>query len=64
MEINKDTYIEDIINGCEKSISVFRKYDINVFICSEPIFDTLEGVCTKKGVDIDKLIIELKEVCK
>jgi len=63
MEITKDTSVEEIINKCSKSLEVFKKYGIVVFVCGEPVWDTLAGVCQKAGIQVDIIISEIKKVC-
>ncbi len=63
MEITENTYIEDIINNCPDTISIFSKYNIQVIICGEVVWDTIKGIAEKNNIDKEKIIDELKKAC-
>jgi len=63
MNINSQTSIEELIEICPKAIEIFQKYNINVFLCSEPVWDTISGICEKSNVDINLILSEINEIC-
>lgn len=63
MEINPDISIEELLEKCPKSIEIFQKYSIQVFVCGEPVWDTLRGVCEKNSKNLDLILKEIKEIC-
>ncbi|MCX7648499.1 MAG: hypothetical protein N2Z60_07805 [Elusimicrobiales bacterium] len=63
MEINPDISIEELIENCPKSIEVFQKHSIPVFVCGEPVWDSLKGVCEKNSKSLDLILKEIKEIC-
>jgi iron-sulfur cluster repair protein YtfE (RIC family) len=64
MEITKDTTIEEIIEKCPKSLEIFKKYNITVFICGEVVWDTIGGVCEKNAINFEKISEEIKNLCQ
>jgi iron-sulfur cluster repair protein YtfE (RIC family) len=64
MEITKDTTIEEIIEKYPKSLEIFKKYNIIVFICGEVVWDTISGVCEKSGINFEKISEEIKNLCQ
>jgi hypothetical protein len=63
MEISTESAIEEIIEKCPESLKLFEKYNIQVFICGEPIWDNLNSICEKYEIDKTKFIEELKTIC-
>jgi len=63
IEITPHTLIEEIITNCPKSIDVFKRYNIHVFVCGEPVWDTLIVACQKSGIDVNIILSEIKKIC-
>jgi hybrid cluster-associated redox disulfide protein len=63
MLIKKDMTILDLAEKHPELIQVFKVYDrcFNVCICCESLFETLEQVCKKYGINLDKLLEEINE---
>lgn len=63
MLIKKDMTILDLAEKHPESVQVFKVYDrrFNVCICCESLFKTLEQVCEKYGINLDKLLEEINE---
>ena len=61
--LTKDMTILDLAEKHPESVRVFKVYDrrFNVCICCESLFETLEQVCKKYGIDLDKLLTEINE---
>lgn len=51
IDIKEDSLIEDILSKCPKSIDVFKKYNIQVIICDEVVWDNLRDIANKNGVE-------------
>ncbi len=63
-KIHKAMTILDILSTCRETEAVFRKYDkkAGVCLCCEALFDSLEDISTKYGVELNSLIEELERV--
>ncbi|WP_347490301.1 DUF1858 domain-containing protein [Desulfoscipio sp. XC116] len=61
--LTKDMTILDLAEKHPESLQVFKAYDhcLDVCICCESLFETLERVCDKYGIDLDKLMTEIDE---
>lgn len=62
MEINKNTSVEEIVRKYPKSIDVFKKFNMEVIVCGEIVWDSLGELCEKHGVDFNSVLIELKKL--
>jgi iron-sulfur cluster repair protein YtfE (RIC family) len=63
MDINPQTSIEELIEKCPKSLDVFKKYNIRVLVCGEPVWDTISEVCEKSNQDVNLVLSDIKKVC-
>ncbi|PIS47293.1 MAG: hypothetical protein COT17_04170 [Elusimicrobia bacterium CG08_land_8_20_14_0_20_51_18] len=63
MEINENTSVEEILRLCPETLRVFEKFKLQVFICGEPVWDTLGQLCETKDVRTEELVEELKKIC-
>ncbi|MDY0269243.1 hypothetical protein [Trichloromonas sp.] len=66
MIINKDQTVLDILSRYEQTIDVFRKYDhaAQACICCEALFETLENLSARYGLDLNGLLNDLNNVAK
>lgn len=62
MDINPQTSVESIVEKYPDSIKVFQKYNINIIICGQIVWDSLEDICKKNGVDVNIIIKEIKDL--
>ena len=62
-EIDAKTSVEEILDSCPKALSVFNAFGLEVYVCGQPVWETIEDLCQKKNADINALILELKKTC-
>jgi len=55
MIINKDIYIEDLIDLLPESVQYLSAQGIKCIACGEPIWGTLEEAARDKGFDEDEI---------
>ena len=63
--INKDIYIEDLIEVYPDSVEYLMKKGIRCLVCGEPIWGTLESAAKEKGFnnsDIENFVADLNEL--
>lgn len=64
-EINKDIYIEELVNNYTFSIRYLAQKGIRCIACGEPICGTLEEAAKEKGfqdADIQNIVDELRDL--
>jgi len=64
-KINKNIYIEDLVNDYPFSVQYLMKKGIKCIMCGEPIWGTLEEACKEKGfgdIDIQNFVEEIVEI--
>ena len=67
LPVNKDIYIEDLIELYPESVNYLMQHGIRCLVCGEPIWGTLESAAKEKGFsdpDIDVFVVELNELLK
>ncbi len=54
----------DVVSKYKRALDVFKKYDKQAgeCICCQALFDSLQHVAEKYGLDLEKLLADLKEV--
>jgi hybrid cluster-associated redox disulfide protein len=59
--ITKEMTVLDVVERHTGTIEVFKAYDnrFNVCICCQSLFESLENVCEKYGIDLDNLLAEI-----
>lgn len=65
VEINKDIYIEELVNNYTFSIRYLAQKGIRCIACGEPIWGTLEEAAKEKGFkdpDIQNFVEELRDL--
>ncbi|WP_425446827.1 DUF1858 domain-containing protein [Dethiothermospora halolimnae] len=62
MKIEKDMKVFSIIIKNIKSIEIFKKYNMECFLCNGAHDETLEVAAKANGVDVDMLIDELNNI--
>jgi hypothetical protein len=62
--ITPDMILLDIISRHRKTEAVFRKYDeqAGVCLCCQALFDPLETVAERYGLDLQELVAALESV--
>lgn len=62
--ITKEMTILNIVEKYPEALKVFKVYDelFQVCICCQSLFDTLEQVCDKYGIDLDKVLSDINKV--
>ena len=60
--ITSDMTVLDVVGRYRHTETVLRKYDeqAGVCICCQALFDTLEDVSEKYGIDLNKLMTDLE----
>jgi len=56
----------DVISRYKGSEAIFKKYDeqAGVCICCEALFETLEDVAEKYGIELERLLTDLEAVAQ
>jgi hypothetical protein len=64
--ISPEMTVLEILSNCRKTESVFKKYDHQAgeCICCNALFEPLEKVAVKHGLNLKGLICELEAACK
>jgi hypothetical protein len=66
--ISKDMTILDLVSAHQKTIEVFRRYNAQAgeCICCSSLFDTIETMTEKYGIDLGALLRDLSDAasCK
>jgi methionine synthase II (cobalamin-independent) len=65
--INKNIYIEDLVNAYPFSVRFLSQKGVKCIACGEPIWGTLEEAAREKGFDdvaINSLIDEMNTLAK
>ena len=64
--IHKDMTVLDVLFMCRETEEVFRKYDeqAGVCICCDTLFETLETVSAKYGLDLARLLYDLEKIVR
>ncbi len=62
-DISPETSVEEIVSDCPKSLEVFGRFGLEVYVCGQPVWDNLEQLCSKKKADLRALMSELRKVC-
>jgi hypothetical protein len=59
--ISHDMTILDIVSENRETIDVFKKYDVHAgeCICCTSLFETLENVTKKYGIDLNAILDDL-----
>jgi len=59
--ISPDMTVLDIVSAHRETIDIFKRYDEQAgeCICCESLFETLDKVALKYGIDLDKLLSDL-----
>jgi len=60
--INKDIYIEDLVNEYPFSVKYLMEKGIKCIMCGEPIWGTLEEAAKEKSFDDEKINEFVKEL--
>ena len=63
-DISRHMTILDIISGNRDTIEVFKKYDEQAgeCICCASLFEPLDKVALKYGIDLDEILKDLNKV--
>lgn len=64
MNITKDSIIADVLKSVPGSNEIFEKYNMGCLSCMGVQKETLEKGCLMHGMDVNKLIEELKTIIK
>ncbi len=59
MKITKDMLVDEALKLDRNTLKVFTKYGIDACCGS---LNTIEAECGKRGVDIDRILVELNEI--
>ena len=64
IKISPDMTVLDIVSSCKDTVDIFRGYDEQAgeCICCESLFETLDKVAEKYGIDLDALLNDLNKV--
>jgi methionine synthase II (cobalamin-independent) len=65
VEINKDIYIEELVNHYTFSIRYLAQKGIRCIACGEPVWGTLEEAAREKGFEdseIQNIVDELRDL--
>ncbi len=65
VEINKDIYIEELVNNYTFSIRYLAQKGIRCIACGDPVWGTLEEAAKEKGFqdsDIQSFVDELRDL--
>jgi methionine synthase II (cobalamin-independent) len=65
VEINKDIYIEELVNNYTFSIRYLAQKGIRCIACGEPVWGTLEEAAKEKGFtdkEIQSFVDDLREL--
>ena len=63
--INKDIFIEDLVQDYPEIIGPLSEMGIICIACGEPVWGTLEELVIKKGLNnIDEIMIKLNKIIK
>jgi hypothetical protein len=62
--ITPEMTVLDVINRCRQTETVFKKYDeqAGACICCESLFEPLENVAAKHGLNLKLLLMELEGI--
>lgn len=63
IDIGPKTSVEEILEICPESMEVFSSLGLQVYVCSQPVWDSLEQLCEKNGKNLKELIEKLKAKC-
>ncbi len=65
IKISPDMTVLDIVSNNKNTIEIFQGYDEQAgeCICCESLFETLDKVAEKYGIDHNKLLNDLNAVC-
>ena len=58
--INKKTYLKDVIRAYPKAKEFFKKYGLKCLTCKGMKQETIREACYMHGINVDKFINELK----
>ena len=60
--ITPDMTVLDVVSKYRRTEDIFRSYDAAAgeCICCQALFDTLEDVARKYGLDLDRLLADLR----
>jgi len=61
--ISPEMTILEVVSPCRRTEQVFRRYDAaaGVCLCCQALFDSLEAVAQKYGLDLSGLLADLEE---
>ncbi len=59
-DINEQTPVDSLVEKYPWSVEIFQKHGINVIICGQPVWDSIEEVCKNNSVDPSIIIAEIK----
>ncbi|MGC9325176.1 MAG: hypothetical protein ACP5G0_10570 [Desulfomonilia bacterium] len=64
--ISKDMTVLDVVTAYKGTEKVFGNYDVKAgeCICCNSLFETIESISVKYGLDIDILIEDLREAVR
>lgn len=64
VKISPDMTVLDIVSGYKDTIDIFRSYDEQAgeCICCASLFETLDKVAEKYGIELNKLLNDLNAV--
>ena len=62
VQIHPDMTVLDIVSKYRRTEAVFKRFDgqAGVCICCEALFDPIEEVAARYGLDLDRLMADLK----
>lgn len=64
IKISPDMTVLDIVSNNKETVDIFKRYDEQAgeCICCTSLFETLDKVADKYGIDLNKLLNDLKAV--
>ena len=64
VNISRDMTVLDIVSSCEDTVDIFKSYDEQAgeCICCTSLFETLDKVAEKYGIELNKLLNDLNSV--
>ncbi len=62
LPVNKDIYIEDLIELYPEAVTYLMKQGIRCLVCGEPIWGTLESAAKEKGFNDSEIGVFVSEL--
>ena len=63
-EIDENISVEALLEQFPESSAYLTREGVHCFVCGEPAWGTLAELTKSKGIDIDRIMVELKAYLK